>query len=210
MSAFTTLPSTTKTNYFCIPDIHGCKDLLIKALDQIFSLQKTGKIIFLGDYIDRGPESYGTVEYLSNLTKEGWEFIFLKGNHEDMFLEDGGTSAVYDKASNEIYFNKDLIDWLKELKLFHIEDVNIFAHAWYDPDESFLGEQSILWRRVPDAFAFRNPTYHLTHGHTPRQNGPTLAPNRTNLDCGAVFYGELVVAEYQPGIKGPIKFYRIH
>lgn len=209
MSQCTTSPSTTKLeNYFCIPDIHGCKHLLIKALDQIYSRQGSGKIIFLGDYIDRGPDSYGVIEHLLKGPKEGWEFVLLKGNHEEMFLENGGTKNAYDIESNRIYFNEEMMEWLKALKLFHIEDANVFAHAWYDPDSN-QSDQSILWIRARDSEPYSNKNFYLTHGHTPRKAGPTLAPNRTNLDCGAVFYGELVIAEYQPGVKGPINFIRV-
>ena len=45
-------------------------------------------VVFLGDYIDRGPQSRGVVSYLVELPKQlsSIEFVFLKGNHEDMFL----------------------------------------------------------------------------------------------------------------------------
>ncbi len=46
-----------------IGDIHGMLHKLIGIMDQI-SLRKDDTIVFLGDYIDRGYESYGVVEYL--------------------------------------------------------------------------------------------------------------------------------------------------
>ena len=53
-------------NTFAIPDLHGRLDLLEKALD--FCLQQDAKkIVLLGDYVDRGPESAAVLEFLSRL-----------------------------------------------------------------------------------------------------------------------------------------------
>ena len=63
-----------------IGDIHGC----LKELECLLQkLPREEKLLFLGDYIDRGPDSKGTVE---RLLKEKKRSIFLMGNHEDMLL----------------------------------------------------------------------------------------------------------------------------
>ena len=69
--------------YYAIPDIHGRKDLLDLALKEIFSRQDTGKIIFLGDYVDRGIFSLEVCLYLFCLKLNNpKEVIMLRGNHE--------------------------------------------------------------------------------------------------------------------------------
>lgn len=68
---------------YAIPDVHGCNKTLKKLLKKI-NLQKEDKIIFLGDYIDRGPDSYGVLQTVSNLQ---CETILLKGNHEEMAID---------------------------------------------------------------------------------------------------------------------------
>lgn len=76
---------------YAISDIHGCDKALEKALvsnDIIKKISEGSKIIFLGDYIDRGPDSFKVLERIWHLQEEfGSEnVIVLKGNHEDWFL----------------------------------------------------------------------------------------------------------------------------
>ncbi|MEL6361318.1 MAG: metallophosphoesterase family protein [Pseudomonadota bacterium] len=90
---------------YAIGDIHGRLDLLDALLEKIDrehdacgkhdAVQRT--IIFLGDYVDRGPDSHGVLARLSALsgqqtttnnapTKAGTKYVFLKGNHEAAML----------------------------------------------------------------------------------------------------------------------------
>ena len=63
-------------NLFAIGDIHGCFDKL-KALIQKIDIDfETDRLIFLGDYIDRGPCSYEVVDYLIELKKTAAECCF--------------------------------------------------------------------------------------------------------------------------------------
>ena len=88
------------TVVWAVGDIHGRLDLLLPmveaiALDLAASPATRKMVVFLGDYIDRGPDSRGVVELLSSLsTIHGVEWRFLKGNHEQAmlgFLEDPST-----------------------------------------------------------------------------------------------------------------------
>lgn len=85
------------TIVWAIGDIHGRLDLLVPLVEAIMadaaaSAAERKVVIFLGDYIDRGPESRGVIEYLTTLPiSRGVEWRFLKGNHEETmlrFLED--------------------------------------------------------------------------------------------------------------------------
>jgi serine/threonine protein phosphatase 1 len=106
--------------YYVIADIHGRYDLLKKTLDHLYEHNKNGgKIIFLGDYVDRGPDSDKVCLELMNPPKN-WEFICLKGNHEDMML---GRSPYDMHAALQIaqHSERDIIEtWMENLKLFHI------------------------------------------------------------------------------------------
>lgn len=68
---------------YAIPDIHGHADKLADALDLI---EKDGgkdaDIVFLGDYIDRGPDSKGAIQLLVDGQIEGRNWTLLKGNHD--------------------------------------------------------------------------------------------------------------------------------
>src|SRR3989304_1161906 len=76
---------------YVIPDIHGHYDQLKLICKRILPLRKSdgGKdtLIFLGDYIDRGPNSPEVLDYLIEI-KERYDeqIIFLRGNHEQMLL----------------------------------------------------------------------------------------------------------------------------
>ena len=76
------------TFVYVIGDIHGCLDLLVNIHDQIAAdaaRQPPGvkrQVVYLGDYIDRGPDSRGVVDLLISEPLQGCERIFLKGNHE--------------------------------------------------------------------------------------------------------------------------------
>src|SRR6056297_1743724 len=73
--------------YYCIPDIHGVHNLLQKALNFIYDKNPNGgKIVFLGDYIDRGPDNLGVLDTVMN-PPAYWNFICLKGNHESIFVD---------------------------------------------------------------------------------------------------------------------------
>lgn len=76
---------------YAVGDIHGRPDLLGELLDLIRrdnSLRPPAetRVIFLGDYIDRGPDSKGVIATLAGGLPEGLHGIFLRGNHEEMML----------------------------------------------------------------------------------------------------------------------------
>ena len=82
----------SKECIYCIPDIHGMYDELELILSRILPLRKTkgvtDKIVFLGDYIDRRPDSHKVLDKLIELKQEyGDQIITLRGNHESMFLD---------------------------------------------------------------------------------------------------------------------------
>lgn len=69
---------------YAVGDIHGQKTMLEDALARI-DRDGGGRVVFLGDYTDRGPDSCGVVELLRNGQNEGRDWITLKGNHDRMF-----------------------------------------------------------------------------------------------------------------------------
>ena len=72
---------------FTIGDIHGCSKPLAELLEKIAPLlTKDDTIIFIGDYIDRGPDSKGVIDIVLRLKSEHSRVITLLGNHEHMLL----------------------------------------------------------------------------------------------------------------------------
>lgn len=89
---------------WAVGDIHGRLDLLEPLVEHMIvetagSAASRTVAVFLGDYIDRGPDSRGVIRYLANLPKgAGIEWRFLKGNHEEAmlgFLRDPTTGPTW-------------------------------------------------------------------------------------------------------------------
>lgn len=88
-------------NYIAIGDIHGRADLLQQLMEnpEVFELfyKGTHKLVFMGDMVDRGPDSYVVVNKIKDMCEAGWA-IALRGNHEDLMLRyfDGRVPSSYD------------------------------------------------------------------------------------------------------------------
>lgn len=77
---------------YAIGDVHGCydelRDLLAKIEESLSQhTSENCAIIFLGDLVDRGPDSFRVLEFLKDYKPDGAQLIFLKGNHEEVFLK---------------------------------------------------------------------------------------------------------------------------
>lgn len=71
-----------------IPDIHGQKAQLDRVLARIEAQSGAGaRIVFLGDYVDRGPDSRGVLQTLIDGIAAGRNWTALRGNHDQLFLD---------------------------------------------------------------------------------------------------------------------------
>lgn len=82
---------TPATRIYCIGDIHGRADLLAQIHRLILAdgagFEGTKKLLYLGDYIDRGESSKEVIEILLNDGLPDFETIYLRGNHEQALLD---------------------------------------------------------------------------------------------------------------------------
>ncbi|MDX0598335.1 serine/threonine protein phosphatase [Sinorhizobium medicae] len=205
---------------FAVGDIHGCLAQLDTLLASIESIAAGGRVIFLGDLVDRGPDSRGVVErIMAGPRTTGWKWITLKGNHEAMlvaarkgrpemslWLTNGGeeTMASYGGAIPLSH-----LVWMAELPSIIIERHRIFVHAGVDEniplDEQ--GDDILLWMRTDPNYSGTYWGRHVCHGHTPSRSNPRTVGNRTNVDSGAVFGGMLSCAVFDDDREGgPIDF----
>lgn len=97
-----TAEAPENTRIYAVADIHGCLNELrslqhkIAADAQAFSGRKL--VIYLGDYVDRGPDSKGVLDTLIASPLKDFEYIFLKGNHDyamEMFLRDSALATTW-------------------------------------------------------------------------------------------------------------------
>lgn len=207
---------------YVIPDIHGRYDLLDLALHKIaertMARPADHRVIFLGDYIDRGPQSAQVVHRIRKGQESRLPWIALKGNHEDFmagsmidqdqmltggWLMNGGRETL---DSYECHAINPVADaaWMKGLPAFFEDQHRVYVHA-FAPEEHALSdapEHVLLWSRYPKGADVGYRGKHVVHGHTPQKHGPELYANRTNLDCGAVFCGRLVVGVFRDDRAG--------
>ena len=210
---------------YAVPDLHGRYDLLNAAIEKILDHSRghAAKMITLGDYVDRGPNSQEVMERLVNWSSQALPLVALKGNHEammwqccrnlseiDWWLKNGGdqTLASYSHGSPDSLdvsvVTAAHLDWIAELPSVYADQHRIFVHAGVDPT---LGlnqqtDQIVLWKRYPEGFREGLGKHHVVHGHDAKVNGPILTKGRTNLDTLAWKTGRLVVGVFDDGIPG--------
>lgn len=185
---------------YVIGDIHGCHDEFYTLIEKIaeHSNGNPYKMIFVGDYVDRGPKSREVVESVMFLSNHG--HVALKGNHEDMILMGEMSYAAQTLVSFNGTMQKPMPDWamnwMRDLPHYYEDDTIIVAHAGANP--SFpMNEQSddmLMWLRYGSGMPAQLPK-HFYHGHTPfLMRKPEGAVDRTNVDTGCVYGGLLTAA----------------
>jgi len=130
---------------YAIGDIHGELAMLDELLERL-ALREGDRLIFLGDYVDRGPAAFGVVERLLGL-RERHECVFLLGNHESMFLDFLGWRG-------DAYFGGDAF-------LQNGGDRTLSSYGFFDaqrrgerfelpPEHRAFYERCVLWHREGD------------------------------------------------------------
>jgi calcineurin-like phosphoesterase family protein len=202
---------------FVVGDIHGCVDELRRLMENL-PLAEGDRVVFLGDYIDRGPDSAGVVSYLLSMRKQfnKIEFVFLKGNHEDMFLSylglpgehgdmfliNGGkaTLASYGLVTERVPSQqalpavpKEHLTFYETLENYHLMDSFLCVHAGIHPLKP-LAEQTdeeFFWIRNAFIYSSHRLPYTVLFGHTPQPTVFYDLPYKVGLDTGLV-YGNML------------------
>lgn len=203
------------THYFAIGDCHGMYDQLGDLLDKIKGYATTipdserKVLIYLGDLVDRGPESKAVIDRARAGEPEFDETIVLRGNHEEMMINCFGNGNLRDR--NLWYHNgghqtmmsygdytdevlKQDVEWLKTLPYFYQSECGqfFFVHAGIRPGIPIDQQDpnDLVWIRFDFLMDDSDHGPLIVHGHTP-QIDPEIMENRVNLDTGAFFYGKL-------------------
>jgi serine/threonine protein phosphatase 1 len=225
--------SCTMSKTYAIADLHGRFDLLIPALDQIakHANRHKFKIVAIGDYIDRGPESRQIIEHLMALQKAMAPIVCLQGNHESMMVETirtplhpewwigngGGQTLISYGHPRSGDYQPDVVPeehlvWLENLPLMHIDQHRVFVHAGVDQLKPLDQQdpQSVLWKIYDGNDPGGHDMRHVVHGHHARVDGPILLSGRTNLDTCAYYTGRLVVGVFDDDLAGgPVDFIEV-
>jgi serine/threonine protein phosphatase 1 len=214
---------------YAIGDVHGCLEKLTPLLDRCLAhgASSPKRFVFVGDYIDRGPDSRGVIDRLIRLRDDApGEVICLRGNHEAMLLEAlgmgdaalwfrNGASATL--ASYGIDDPSDMpardVEWIAALPLAFDDGRRYFVHAGIDPAYPLdqQNDHDRVWIREPFLSSTRQYGRLIVHGHTPLSTGfPDRRPNRLNIDTAAVYGGPLTAAVFTDETIEPVAFLTDH
>jgi serine/threonine protein phosphatase 1 len=205
---------------YVIGDIHGCLSELACLVEKL-PLKPADRIVFLGDYIDRGPDSKGVVDYLLGIAKTASnEMIFLKGNHEDMllsylgfngnygdmFLANGGhaTLASYglppQSASRDcatVRIPASHLSFFLALQSYYLYESFLCVHAGIQPLKPLDAQQELdmLWIRSEFIGYSHCLPFTVVFGHTPQREVFFDLPSKIGIDTGVVYGHKLSCIE---------------
>lgn len=210
---------------YAIGDIHGRADLLRSLLAQIrndeaIRAPAQTTIIFLGDLIDRGPDSAGVIDQIMHLQGQ-YKVRGVAGNHEEMFLASlasddvlrkflayGGREMVLSYLGDVDQYNRlsipDLrerlpeiipsshIAFLRELEDMIVIGDYVFVHAGIRPGVPLdcQDPRDLRWIREGFLDDDRESDFVVVHGHTISET-IDIRSNRVGLDTGAYLHGRL-------------------
>lgn len=203
---------------FAVGDVHGCREELVRLLDAL-PLRDSDELVFLGDYVDRGPDSAGVVTHLIELAAARANTVFLRGNHEDMLLDYLGVDGIYGdaflmnggRATAASYgvegavtpavvaraVPDDHVDFFARTRLMHRQPGIVCVHAGIRPGVPLEGQRTddLLWIREE----FLRPPHGLdatvVFGHTPHREILSHLPGKLGIDTGCVYGGMLTAVE---------------
>lgn len=212
---------------YALSDLHGCLDKLARLVARCRSDagSKPTRFVFLGDFIDRGPDSRGVLEFVMTMQDhDPGQVICLCGNHEDLALAaiddpgeidqwvayNGGDKALRSygvSAPSELPARH--VDWMRALATHHDDGRRFFVHAGVNPSRALdhQDRHDLLWIREPFLSDARDYGRFIVHGHTPVKGGqPDLRNNRVNIDTATVMGGPLTAAVFDDHSSAPIGF----
>ena len=205
-----------------IGDIHGCSRSL-RSLWEKLEPYKDRLHIFVGDYIDRGEDSKGVVEFLLSV-RDQRTCVFLRGNHEEMLLdwlfEEGSESASsylhnggreclesYGLKSDPrpedalTQIPKSHMQFFEQLTRYIVSEKFVFVHAGLNALRplSHQIDDDIFWIRnefISNIHSFRKI---IIYGHTPFEQVKFHLPYKIGIDTGLVYGSKLTAIELSEG-----------
>jgi len=198
-----------------IPDIHGCAKTLNAMLKNMLKATRDDELYFLGDYIDRGPDSKGVLDTLMDLQESGWNVHCLKGNHEEYCVkvwEEDQKWHLFKSDMQKLWENvgaKDTfksfgvkhpreipekyIEWMRNLPYYFELEKYILVHAGmnFHTKDPFKDTHSMVSTRDFRVDFSKTGGRRIIHGHLPEDYGfiDHVVQNQSNFDFIALDNG---------------------
>lgn len=186
------------SRYIAISDIHGEVAKLENVLSKI-DIQPDDIFVFMGDYIDRGPDSKSVIDRVIKQSETN-RCIYLIGSHEYAYLHRNDKYYNYlfwnygGKATVKSYGDIENIekvhgDFFKSLKFYHLTDKYLFVHAGINPDVPFdkQSEVDLVYIRGKFIYSKHNLPQKIIFGHTDFEK-PYIADDKICIDTGCGKY----------------------
>ncbi len=196
-------------HYLAIGDIHGCLEPL-KRLIETLNPKPSDTLVFLGDYVDRGPDSKGVIDYLIEL-KQHYSCVFLLGNHEVLMLDylsgllsitdwerNGGIATLESYTiDGTLEIPESHLDFLKNCLLYYDTPDYFFVHGGVKPFRTIeenlckMTKLELVWERSHlDDIVLNANDYKwektVVCGHTPIPR-PIVLEKLIAIDTGCVY-----------------------
>lgn len=207
--------------FIAFGDIHGCPGAATKAVT--LAAESQARAIFLGDYVDRGPSAVRTLRVLMEARERYPDWIFLRGNHDQMLLDliegrarvedlGSGPGGQYDyKQAARSYAEwqeadaaeqEAMVAFLNATGHFHETEHFIFCHAILRDTKEDLhakAPEELIWNY---SYAPAWPGKRFVHGHLPVKE-LDLRPGSINVNtsCG---YGGSLTGVLLCGLSGAV------
>lgn len=210
--AHCSLHLTPMPRRFAATDLHGCLRTFRYLVEKKLRLRPADTLYLLGDYVNKGPDSRGVLDYIMLLQSEGYQVHCLRGNHEKELLDTihGTPNANHmwkleaERAMTLASFGATqpadiaarYVAWITALPLeIELPDF-ILVHAGYNfalpPAEMRRDERSMLYIKNFVFDPSRLAGKHLLHGHVPTpvaevKKNVAAKAGAIGLDTGGVY-----------------------
>ncbi len=180
-----------------LPDLHGCAKTLRALVEDKINPSKEDEIYLLGDYIDRGPDPKGVIDFLMEMRDAGYVIKPLRGNHEEYILlaldneknlkrkffffkernrlfeewmRSGGRSTLESFGVRHVnQIPEKYVEWIRNLEYFYELDKYVLVHAGinFTRKDPFDDKHALLWSRSFHPEPEKIGNRTVVHGHVP-------------------------------------------
>ncbi len=218
------------TRLFAIGDIHGCAREL-ETLLAALPLARGDTVAFVGDYMDRGPESRAVIDLVLDLRRrDDVQTVCLKGNHEDMCLSylgrpgrwgegwhgNGGIATLKSYGIDPRLSGAEAaaqlpaahVEFLEALVPSLVGDRYLLVHAGIRPGRpwSEQDEEDLFWIREEFVTHPHPLPQTIVFGHTPHRAVLVDLPYKIGIDTGCVYGGRLTCIELEERVLYQVGF----